>query len=80
MSVIPVEEPPGAASCKATSLGFWQSLARALDEFFAYRTRRAVPEVALRRSKHEVERCRRLMLKGVPTSQRRVGQTAAQPR
>lgn len=44
--------------------GFWQKLAQALDAFFAVRTKRAVPEAALRRSTHEVARCRRMILKG----------------
>lgn len=60
MSAIPVDEPSGTVERP----GFWQKLARALDAFFAVRTKRAVPEVALRRSTHEVARCRRLMLKG----------------
>lgn len=63
MSVVPVDEPPGAASRAAKPPGFWQRLAQTLDRLCADRTKRAVPEVALRRSQHEVERCRRLMLK-----------------
>jgi hypothetical protein len=51
MSVIPVNEPPG----------FWQRFAQALDAYFVDRTKRAVPEITLRRSKHEIARCRRLM-------------------
>ncbi len=63
MSVIPVDEPPGAANGAAKPPGFWQKLAQALDEFFVARTKRAVPEIALRRCKHEINRCRGLMLK-----------------
>jgi hypothetical protein len=44
-------------------VGFWRALAQALDHYTAERMQRAVPEMALRRSKHEIDRCRRLMLK-----------------
>jgi len=63
MSVIPVDEPPGAANRAAKPRGFWQRLAQALDEFFVDRTKRAVPEITLRRSKHDIARFRRLMHK-----------------
>jgi hypothetical protein len=53
MSVIPVDEPPG----------FWKRFAQALDAYLAERTKRAVPEITLRRSRHEIARCRRLMHK-----------------
>jgi hypothetical protein len=43
---------------------FWRKLAQVLERHRVERTKRAVPEIALRRSKHEVERFRRLMLKG----------------
>jgi hypothetical protein len=56
MSVIPVV---GAVK----SGGFWQKLAHALDQYSVDRIKRAVPEITLRRSKHEVGRYRRLMLK-----------------
>ena len=48
MSVTPVDEAPG----------IWRRLAQALDAYFVDRTKRAVPEITLRRSKHEVARCR----------------------
>jgi hypothetical protein len=51
MSVIPVDEP----------YGFWHRFAQALDAYFADRTKRAVPEITLRRSKHEIARCHRLL-------------------
>jgi len=84
MSVIPADEPPGATNGAAKPRGFWQRLAQALDEFFVDRTKRAVPEITLRRSKHDIDRCRRLMHKSSMalaeasisrTSQRRVAQT-----
>ncbi len=62
MSVIPVDEPPGARTISAQR-SFWQRLARALDAYFVDRTKRAVPEITLRRCKHDVDRLRRLMHK-----------------
>jgi hypothetical protein len=59
MSVTPVGEPAS----------FWHRFAHALDAYFASRTQREVSEITLRRSKHEIARCRRLMHKhvAVPT-------------
>jgi hypothetical protein len=64
MRVIPVDKPPGPAGHLAKPRGFWQRLAQALDAYFVDRTRRAVPNATFRRSRHEIERCRRLMLEG----------------
>lgn len=63
MSRIAVDPEPEPESTPAQPRRFWRKLAQALDQYFADRTRRAVPEITLRRSKHEVARCRRLMLK-----------------
>ncbi len=63
MSVIPVDEPPGATSIAASRAGFWQRLMAALDQHFVDRSKRAVPAVTLRRSKRDMDRCRRLMRK-----------------
>ena len=63
MSVFPVDTPPDTAGGQTTSGSFWQRLALALDEYFAQRTKRTVPEATLRRAKQEFERCRRLMHK-----------------
>jgi hypothetical protein len=63
MSVIPVDEP-GAVTGAANPQRFWQRLAQALDAYFVDRSRRAMPAATLRRSKHEIDRCRRLMRKG----------------
>jgi hypothetical protein len=41
--------------------GFWQRLARVLDTSFANRSKRAMPVDALRRSRRDIERCRRLL-------------------
>ena len=61
MSVVPVEEPPGVRAAKRES--FWHRLGRALDRHLADRSRREVPAATLRRSKHDIDRCRRLMRK-----------------
>jgi hypothetical protein len=83
MSVVPVDEPPGARTSSAPR-SFWQRLAQALDAYFVDRTKRAVPEITLRRCKHDVDRLRRLMHKnslvpvGANLSQRRSAQTTRQ--
>jgi len=63
MSVILVDAPPDTGGGKPMPGGFWQKLALALDEYFAKRTKRTVPEATLRRSRQDFERCRRLMHK-----------------
>ncbi len=63
MSVIPVDIPPDTSGGQPTSGSFWQRLALAVDEYFAQRTKRTVPEATLRRSRQDFERCRRLMHK-----------------
>jgi hypothetical protein len=63
MSVIPLETTPRASRSGQKSIGFWRKLALALDEYFLDRARWAVPQVTLRRSRHDFERCRRLMHK-----------------
>ena len=64
MRVIPADKAPGAAHGAARLRSFWQRLARTLDDYLAERTKRAVPDATFRRSRHEIDRCRRLMLKG----------------
>lgn len=66
MRVIPVDQSSGAAQAAARPRGFWQRLAQTLDDYLVERTKRAVPDAAFRRSRHEIDRCRRLMLKGAP--------------
>jgi len=63
MRTIPVDTDPDPASTHTEPPRFWRRIAQALDQYFVDRTRRMVPEATLRRSKHEVARCRRLMLK-----------------
>ena len=58
---------PAAAAEKVTVLKrLWQRLAQALDHLVANRARRHVPAAALRRSRHDLDRCRQLMLRGQP--------------
>ena len=63
MSVIPVDRIQGASNSGQKSIGFWRRLALALDEYFVNRARWSVPQATLRRSRHDFERCRRLMHK-----------------
>ena len=83
MSVIPVDETPGAGK-SAARRSFLQRLAQALDAYFVDRTKRAVPEITLRRCKHDIDRLRRLMHReslvpvGANASLRRSAQPARQ--
>jgi len=83
MSVIPVDEPPGARTSSAQR-SFWQRLGQALDAYFVDRTKRAVPEITLRCCKHDIDRLRRLMHKeslvpvGANASRRRSAQPTRQ--
>lgn len=64
MSVIPSDTVWSAAGRAAKPRSFWQAFAQALDRFVAYRIKRTMPEVELRRSEIDIDRCRRLMLHG----------------
>jgi hypothetical protein len=64
MRVIPADKPTGAAHGAARPRSFWQRLAQTLDDYSVGRMKRAVPDATFRRSRHEIDRCRRLMLKG----------------
>jgi hypothetical protein len=71
MSALSPDEPPSAANREVTPRGFrpkglWPKLAQALEAFFIARTKHAVPEIELRRSRYEIKRCRRLMLAAAP--------------
>src|SRR5262245_8401228 len=57
-------ELPAAGNGSAKP-GFWHRLALAVDAYFAERAKRAVPMATLRRSKHEMARCRRLICRRV---------------
>jgi hypothetical protein len=61
MSVIPAHELGGAANAAPKPECFWQGLSRAIDAYLADRTKKVIPAITLRRSRHEIGRCRRLM-------------------
>lgn len=46
----------------ASQKHLWRRFAQALDRFVASRTKGAVPQTSLRRSKADFNRCRRLIL------------------
>lgn len=58
------------------SRSFWQRLSQALDRFVVGRSQHLVPATVLRRSKHDLDRCRRLMPKEsislVPVTAKRI--------
>jgi hypothetical protein len=64
MRVMPADGFAGAVNGAVTPHGFWQRLARMLDDYLVDRAKGTVPAAAFRRSRHEIERCRRLMRKG----------------
>lgn len=87
MGVIAIDPASGAANRAAEPQTFWQRIVHALDRFVVCRSQRVVPAIILRRSKYDLDRCRRLMLQGsispvtatinsVPSL--RTGQTAQQ--
>jgi hypothetical protein len=82
MSVVPVDEMPRSVYGTAKRDSFWQRFAQALDAYFAGQTKRAVPEITLRRSKHDLARCRRLLHKHIaaPIETRLGGGRVAKPR
>ena len=64
MSVLAADELPPAFE-GVVKPGFWQRLARALDASFANRSKRVMPVEELRRSRRDIERCRRLLRRDV---------------
>jgi hypothetical protein len=68
MSLTLADEQSGAVDRAANPQRLWQRLARALDAYFVDRSRRAMPAATLRRSKHKIDRCRRLMRKSAATA------------
>ena len=62
MSVLLVGELPRVFA-SAAKRHVWQRLARAVDAYCAQRSKRMVPGTALRRSRREMNRCRRLVRK-----------------
>jgi hypothetical protein len=64
MSVLAAHEMPSAFE-GVMKPGLWRRLARVLDASFANRSKRAMPIDALRRSRRDIERCRRLVRRDV---------------
>ena len=61
MSVFTALELAGAGSAAPKPESLWQRLLRAIDAYLADRTKKAIPAISLRRSRHEIARCRRLL-------------------
>jgi hypothetical protein len=61
MSVIPAHELGGATDAAPKPESFWQGLSREMDAYLADRTKKVIPAITLRRSQHEIARCRRFM-------------------
>jgi hypothetical protein len=64
MNAFAVDHLPAAFE-RAAKPGFWHMLVRVLDASFANRSKRAMPLEALRRSRRDIERCRRLLRSNV---------------
>lgn len=64
MSVLLVGEVPRVAA-HAAKRSVWQTLARAVDAYCARRSKQVVQGPALRRSRRDMNRCRRLVHKPV---------------
>jgi hypothetical protein len=63
MSVFAADDVPHSLAGGAKPR-LWPRLARALDASLANRSKRAIPVDALRRSRRDIERCRRLLRGG----------------
>jgi hypothetical protein len=63
MRTSPTHAESHPASTAPTAPGFWWKLVQAFDDYLVERTKQTVPEVTLRRSKREIDHCRRLMHK-----------------
>jgi hypothetical protein len=61
MSVVVTDDRSGASNAATGGGGFWSRLAQALDRHFSDRSKRAIPPVMVRRSKYDIDRCRRMM-------------------
>jgi hypothetical protein len=61
MSVLLISERPRVAAKRSV----WRRLAQAVDAYCARRSKQMVPGPALRRSRREMNRCRRLVHKPV---------------
>jgi len=83
MRTNPARTEPDPPSITRTAPGFWSRLVKAFDDYLAERTKRTFPEVILRRSKREIDRCRRLVPEAAPVRRAakpyRVAQTRQRP-
>ena len=61
MSADPTDSKDSLAKPARGPWTFWQRIAQSLDRFVVSRSQRAVPAVALRRSKYVHDRCRRML-------------------
>jgi hypothetical protein len=61
MGVVPIDPARTAAKTKAEPLTFWQRIAQLLDRCMVNRSYRGIPTTALRRSKYDLNRCRRML-------------------
>ena len=61
MNVVPADPANTAANRAEEPPTIWKKLAQALDRLVVSRSHRAVPAMALRRSKYDHDRCRRMM-------------------
>ena len=63
MCVVPVGEPSVAASIATKREGFGTGWRRRSIGISPIGSKRAIPPVMVRRSKHDIDRCRRMMRK-----------------
>ena len=68
MTTIPVADERSNPDRGAVTKTLWKRIAEGFDNFAARRSRQAVPAIMLRRSMHDYNRCRRLILKARSTA------------
>jgi hypothetical protein len=61
MRVISKDPIRGAANANAEPQTFWRRVAQLLDKCVVNRSYRGIPTSALRRSKYDLDRCRRML-------------------
>jgi hypothetical protein len=64
MSIILTDLKDTATSGSCNARTFWEEVAQVLDQLVVNRSARAVRAFVLRRSKHDYDRCLRLMRQG----------------
>lgn len=68
MGIVATDTARNVANRAAEPPMFWRRMSRALDRLVVRRSRDATSAMALRRSKYDFDRCRRLMLQGSNSS------------